>query len=241
VIILNQALADEFWPGEDPIGKIVQTDNPERMVVGVVGNVRHLALEQASGPEFYLPITQTNDYASVDLVVRTALNPSELAPGVREALKPLEPNLPTAEFRNLQTLVDKATSPRRFVVMLLGGFAFFALILASLGIYAVISYSVTQRTQEIGIRMALGASAGKLQASILLQTLSLAAIGIVVGVAASWVVARMVSGLLFGVSASDPVTFGAMLVLVTCVAALAGYLPARRASQIDPITALRAS
>ncbi|MGC2467505.1 MAG: FtsX-like permease family protein, partial [Candidatus Acidiferrum sp.] len=141
----------------------------------------------------------------------------------------------------LQTLVDRAVSPRRFVVELLGGFAAFALVLASLGIYAVILYSVSQRTQEIGIRMSLGASAETLQRSILLQTLGLAGIGMIVGVAASWALARTLSGLLFGVTASDPVTFVGMLVVLTGVAAIAGYLPARRASRIDPMSALRMS
>jgi len=240
VIILNQTLAQNLWPGEDPIGKMVRLD-PERTVVGVVGDVRHLALEQTSGNEFYIPIRQTQDYGSVDLVVRTSLPTSELASRIREALRPIEPNLPTANLRTLQTLVDRAVSPRRFVVALLGGFAGFALVLASLGIYAVISYSVSQRTQEIGIRMALGASAETLQTSILLQTLGLAGIGMVAGVVASWALARTLSGLLFGVTASDPVTFVGMLVILTGVAALAGYLPARRASRIDPMSALRMS
>jgi ABC-type antimicrobial peptide transport system permease subunit len=206
-----------------------------------VGDVRHLALEQGAGLEMYLPIRQTGDYSSVDLVVRTTLPPAELASAVRAALKPVEPNLPGNDFRTLQQLVDKAVSPRRFVVLLLGGFALFALILASLGIYAVISYSVNQRTQEIGIRMALGASAKDLQVRILGQTLGLAAIGMLIGVIASWAVARALRGLLFGVTSADPVTFAGMLIVLTAVAATAGYLPARRASRIDPMIALRAN
>ncbi len=241
VIIINETLAKNLWPGEDPIGKIVKADDPDRTVVGVVGDVHHMALEQASGNEFYIPMRQTQDYGTVDLVVRTSMPTAELASRLREALLPIEPNLPTANMRTLQTMVDRAVSPRRFVVWLLGGFAGFALVLASLGIYAVISYSVSQRTQEIGIRMALGASAEMLQRSILLQTLGLAGIGMVVGVAASWALARTLSGLLFGVTASDPVTFAGMLVILTGVAALAGYLPARRASRIDPMEALRIS
>jgi predicted permease len=241
VIIINETLAKNLWPGQDPIGKIVRADDPERTVVGVVGDVHHMALEEASGNEFYIPMRQTQDYGTVDLVVRTSMPTAELASRLREALRPIEPDLPTANMRTLQTMVDRAVSPRRFVVWLLGGFAGFALVLASLGIYAVISYSVSQRTQEIGIRMALGASAEMLQRNILLQTLGLAGMGMVVGVVASWALARTLSGLLFGVTSSDPVTFAGMLVILTGVAALAGYLPARRASRIDPMEALRIS
>ncbi|HMD37722.1 MAG TPA: ABC transporter permease [Candidatus Acidoferrum sp.] len=240
VIILNETCARTLWPSEDPIGKIVAED-VDRTVVGVVGDVHHMALEEGSGNEFYIPMRQTQDYGTVDLVVRTSLPTAELASRLREALRPIEPDLPTANMRMLQTMVDRAVSPRRFVVWLLGGFAGFALVLASLGIYAVISYSVSQRTQEIGIRMALGASAEALQRSILLQTLGLAGIGMVVGVVASWALARTLNGLLFGVTSSDPVTFAGMLVILTGVAALAGYLPARRASRIDPMSALRMS
>jgi predicted permease len=241
VIIVNQTLAKNLWPGEDPIGKIVRADDPERTVVGIVGDVHHMALEEGSGNEFYIPMRQTQDYGTVDLVMRTSLRTAELASSLREALRPIEPDLPTANLRTLQTLVDRAVSPRRFVVLLLGGFAGFALVLASLGIYAVISYSVSQRTQEIGIRMALGASRERLERSILLQTLGLAGIGMVVGVVASWVLARTLSGLLFGVTSSDPATFVGMLAILTAVAAIAGYLPARRASRIDPMAALRVS
>jgi predicted permease len=240
VILINETLARTLWPGQDPIGQMVTQDGGRR-VVGVVGDVRHLALEQGSGSEMYLPIRQTSDYSSVDLVVRTTLPPAGLASAVRAALKPIEPNLPGKEFRKLQQLVDKAVSPRRFVVLLLAGFSGFALILASLGIYGIISYSVNQRTQEIGIRMALGASARDLQGRIILQTLGLAAIGMLLGTAASWFLSRALSGLLFGVTSTDPVTFLGMLVILTAVAAAAGYLPARRASRIDPMAALRAN
>jgi predicted permease len=240
VIILNETCARNLWPGEDPIGKIVAED-VDRTVVGVVGDVHHMALEEGSGNEFYIPIRQIQDYGSVDLVVRTSMPTTELAGRLREALRPIEPDLPTQNLRTLQTLVDRAVSPRRFVVILLGGFAGFALVLASLGIYAVISYSVSQRTQEIGIRMALGASAEMLQKSILLQTLGLAGIGMAAGIAASWILARTLSGMLFGVTPGDPVTFAAMVVVLAAVAGLAGYLPARRASRIEPMSALRTS
>jgi ABC-type antimicrobial peptide transport system permease subunit len=160
---------------------------------------------------------------------------------VEASLRPIEPNLPKGGFQPLQELVDRAVSPRRFILLLLGGFAGFALILASLGIYGVISYSVSQRTQEIGIRMALGASTGDVQGRIVLQTLGLAATGMLLGVVASSALSHALGGLLFGVASTDALTFLGTLAVLTAVAALAGYLPARRASRIDPMLALRAS
>ncbi len=239
VIVINETLAKRLWPGEEALGKIMVACG-DRRVVGVVGDVRHLALEQGSGNEMYLPIRQCSDFASVDLVVRTAQTPADLAAGVRAALRPIAPNLPGNDFRPLQMLVDKAVSPRRFTVLLLGGFAAFALILASLGIYAVISYSVSQRTQELGIRMALGASARDLEGRIIGQTLALAAAGMILGGAASWLLSRAFTGMLFGVTATDPATFLGMVAVLTVVSAVAGYIPARRAARIDPMLALRA-
>jgi predicted permease len=238
VIVINQTMARTLWPGQNAVGQIMRACG-ERQVVGVVGDVRHLALEEGSGMEMYLPMRQCNDISSVELVVRTSLPPAELAASVRAALKPIAPNLPGQEFRTLQQLVDKSVSPRRFVVELLGGFALFALLLASLGIYGVVSYGVTQRTQEIGIRMALGASASRLQAGIIAQTLGLAAVGMAIGAVASGLLARALGGLLFGVTATDPLTFLSMPIVLALVAAIAGYLPARRASRIDPSIALR--
>jgi ABC-type antimicrobial peptide transport system permease subunit len=175
----------------------------------------------------------------MQLVVRTALPPDSLAAGVRTALRPLDPNLPVREFVTFQDLVDRAVSPRRFLVLLLAGFAAFALILASLGIYAVISFSVSQRVQEIGIRMALGASAADLQRGIVLRTLGLAALGLTLGMAASRVLSTALGSLLFGVTSGDPLTFIGGGTLLIAVAAVAGYVPAWRASRIDPMTALR--
>ncbi len=240
VILINETMARSLFPAGDALGKIMRADK-ERRVVGVVGDVRHLALEQGAGMEFYLPVRQCGDWAGLDLVVRTTLPPQQFASAIRAALKPIAPNLPGNDFRLVQQLVDKSVSPRRFVVLLLGGFALFALILASLGIYGVISYSVSQRTQEIGIRMALGASAGNLQARIILQTLALAGVGMALGAVGAWILSRSFSGMLFETTASDPLTFLGMLLVLGTVSAVAGYLPARRASRIDPSVALRAS
>lgn len=240
VILINEMLARALWPGQDPIGRRVQTSGPNLWrVIGVVGGVRYFGLETELSSEMYLPIRQMPDFSLVDLVVRGSRPPAELAPEVRRALRAFDPRMPAAEFRTMQQLVDHSVFSRRFVVSLLVGFAMFGLVLASLGIYGVISYSVSQRRQEIGIRMALGASAGDLQLSILLQTVRLGVVGLAVGVPLSWAAARAMRGLLFGVPLTDPLTFGAVLVLLAAIAGLAGYAPARRASGMDPSSALR--
>lgn len=240
VIILNATAARTLFPGQNPLGQIVLADDPKgRTVVGVVGDVRHMTLEEGSGNEFYIPMRQTQDYGSVDLAVRTSLPIPMLASRLQEALHPLDPDLPTGNLRTLQTLVDRAASPRRFTVLLLGGFAGFALILASLGIYAVISYSVSQRKNEIGIRMALGASPSTVRQLILGETMRLAGIGTAIGLVGALLASRLAASLLYGVTATDPLTFAGMLTVLAAVALLAGYLPALRAARIEPVMLLR--
>lgn len=240
VMMINETLAERLWPGQDPIGQIILGDcAKERQVIGVVGDVRHLALEKGSGSEMYIPMRQCGDYGSWDLVVRSRLPLGSLGTSIEAALRPIAPDLPKGGMRPLTQLVDRAVSPRRFTVLLLTGFAAFALVLASLGIYGVISYSVNRRTQEIGIRIALGASRGDVQGRIVGQTLGLAAIGMLLGVAASSALARSLSGLLFGVTYGDPLTFSGAAAVLILVAVLAGYFPARRAARIDPMAALR--
>jgi predicted permease len=239
VAIVNETLAHTLWPGQDAIGQFVTQDGGRR-IVGVVADVRHEALEKAGGAEMYRPMRQTRDYSGMTLVMRTVLPPDRLAAALRAALQPIDPNLPLHDFTALQALVDKAVSPRRFLVLMLTGFAGFALLLASVGTYAVISHSVNQRIREIGIRMALGASAAALQRHILLQTLGLTALGLALGMAASLALAGTLESLLFGVTPGDPVTFVGIGALLTIVAAAAGYLPSRRAARIDPMMVLRA-
>lgn len=240
VIMINETLARTLWPGEEPLGRLIRTSGDrDWRVIGVTGGVRYFGFESDPGAEMYLPIRQTGDFNTVDLVVRASGSPSDLAPSIRATLKTVDPNLPATRFRTMRELVDHSVFPRRFIVLLLTGFAGFGLILASLGIYGVISYSVSRRKQEIGIRIALGASAGKLRRGILAQTLMLALVGLMVGVPAAWMAARAIRGLLFSVTSSDPLTYMAVLALLTAVAALAGYLPAKRASGLNPLDALR--
>ena len=239
VVVINENAARRLWPDRDAVGQIALAGPGEVRVIGVVSNVRHSSLEETAGLEMYFPITQLGS-GSVELVVRTKRPTETIAPEVRTAMRAMEPSLPTAEFRTLNDMVDHAVSPRRFVVLLLGAFAALALVLASLGIYGVVSYSVAQRTQEIGIRMALGATSGSVQLSVLRQTLFLALAGSTAGVAGSIAVSRLIASLLYGVQPGDTVTFAAMIGTLAFVAALAGYLPARRASRIDPMSALRA-
>lgn len=240
VVVVNETLARTLWPGQNPVGQVITTDGGRR-VIGLVADVRHTSVEAAGGLEMYLPMRQTGDYATMQLVVRTTLPPDRLAAELRTALRPVDPNLPVREFQTFQDLVDRAVSPRRFLVLLLGAFAGFALVLASLGIYAVISFSVNQRAQEIGIRMALGASAIDLQRRIVFRTLGLAAIGLGLGMAASRVLSIALASLLFGITPGDPFTFLAGGAVLVAVAAVAGYVPAWRASRIDPVAALRSN
>jgi predicted permease len=239
VLIVNETMAARLWPDQDPIGQIALLGRGEWQVVGVVGDVRHGALEQTASSEMYFPMAQQRDWYTLDLVVRAQLPIESLVPSVRAALRSVDSDLPNSEFQPLQQLVDQAVSPRRFVTLLLGMFALLALILASLGIYGVISYSVNQRTNEIGIRIALGAQTSAVLKIIIGQGVKLALIGLGIGLATAFVLTRVLSTLLFGVAATDPLTFSGIAVLLTGVALLARYIPARRATKVDPMVALR--
>jgi predicted permease len=238
VVIIDAAAAKFYWPGENPIGKVLNASGGDSIVVGVVNNVHEESVERSTGWQIYYPATQQGP-SGAQLVIRTQLPPSALAGSVLHTLRELNPNQPAAEFRPIQTLVNRAVSPRRFFVLLVSIFAGLGLFLASLGIYGVISYSVTRQTQEIGIRMALGATQTRVQLGVIGKTLQMALIGIAVGAIAAFGVARLLASLLFGTEPTDPLTFAAVTVLLGLVAFFAGYIPARRASRIDPMIALR--
>ncbi len=238
-IVLNEAAARREWPGQDPVGRlVVGPSRREARVVGVISDVRESSLEEQASAQMYIPITQFNPEGT-ELVVRTRLPISTVEPAVMSTLRSLNPAQPRTHFRAIQQIVDHAVSPRRFLALLVSAFAAFGLILACLGIYGVISYSVTRQSQEIGIRMALGATAARIQFGVVAQTLRLALIGIAIGSAASFVVARAIASLLFGTEPTDPAIFAAMIALLAAVALLAGHLPARRASRIEPMAVLR--
>lgn len=238
VIVVNATMARQLWPGQEAVDRVAVINEAEWRVVGVVSDVRHGSLEKQGGLELYLPMTQEFRWGSLELVVRSSLPAGSLVPSVRGALRELDPTLPSAEFRTLEVVVDRAVAPRRFLLLLLGSFALAALLLAALGIYGVVSCSVGQRTQEIGIRMALGESRAQVQWRIVGRTLRLAGVGLLVGTLGSFGLSGLLSSLLFGVGPADPLTYGLMALTLTVVAAAAAYLPARRASRTDPARVL---
>ena len=243
VVLINRSFAnflDQYahWPNHDAVGQMIGGGNQFVRIVGVTDDVHEESSEGEAGWQIYHSAMQNGPNGG-QLVVRTTLPPAVLAGSVLRTLRDINPKQAMAEFRPIQSLVDHANSPRQFFMLLAASFAGLGLLLAAIGIYGVISYSVTQRTQEIGIRMALGATMSIVRLSVLAKTLRLAIIGIAVGAGVSLLVSRAIAALLFNTAPSDPITFAAMVLLIGAVALLAGYIPARRASRIDPMVALR--
>lgn len=239
VVIINQSMAHTLWPDRDALGQRMQQGKDLLTVVGVVGDTRHTTLESAFTGEVYYPLRQRFGFSRVDLIVRSSLPVAQLAASARAVLEPTAPQAAKGQWTTMQELIDGVASPRRFVVMLLGGFAAFAVLLAAIGIYALISFGVTQRRQEIGIRLALGAAASDVRNSVMQGTLRLAVIGAALGLVGAALLVPTMSSMLFGVRWSDPTSFGAALAILLVVAAVAGLLPAHRASRVDPSVALR--
>ena len=238
VIVINETMARRLWPGRDAVGQVVNV-NGESRVVGVVGDVRHGTLEEASGAEMYLNFRQTDDWNAVELVVRASRSAASLAPDVRAVMKAFDPNLPATEFTTLEQIVDHAVAPRRLITHLLGAFSSLALVLAAIGLYGVIAYSVSQRTREIGIRVAVGAQRGDVLRLIVGEGFKTAVVGVVLGLVAARFATRVLDSLLFGVSATDPFIFVTNAAILVSVALVASAIPARRAARVDPMVALR--
>ena len=238
VVLINASAARLYWPGEDAVGKILMRGKEEDHVVGVVDDVHEESLESRTGAQIYYPATQQGP-SRAQLVVRSSLPPAVLAPSVLRALRELNPTQSASEFRPIRTIVDHAISPRRFFMLLVAAFAGLGLLLATLGIYGVISYSVTRQTPEIGVRMALGATTGRVQRQVLLNTLRLTLVGIALGSIVAIAVARSIASLLFAISPWDLPCYLGMTLALLLVAVASGYLPARRASSINPMEALR--
>ena len=251
VVLINRTLAERLWPGEDPLGKRLGFSEANYLsgsaapgsvvtasVVGVVGDAKQYDIAEQQRPQVYTPYAQ-NPHIFGTLVVRARAEPLALAQPVKEAVWSVDPEQPVWKVRTLEHLLSRNVADRRFVLSLMTCFAALAVLLTALGIYGVVSYTVARRTHELGLRMALGAQRGDVLRLVLRQGMSLALVGVAAGLAASFAVTRLMAGLLYGVSATDPLTYACVALLLAGVALLACYLPARRAMRVDPLVALR--
>jgi putative ABC transport system permease protein len=240
VFIVNQTMARRFWPDDTPIGKQVKMveDGTTGTVIGVVGDAKHFYLEEEPSPQMYAAYSQMSGiFATV--VVRTSVEPMSLAEPVRQALWKVDSDQPMWKVRTVEFLLDRRLADKQFVMTLMSMFAALALVMTIIGLYGIINYTVNQRTQEIGIRMALGAQTGNILRMVLRQGMKLVLIGIAFGLSAAWLLTRLMTTLLYGINATDPPTFIGIALLLTLVALLACWLPARRATKVDPMIALR--
>ena len=240
VVIINQTMAQRFWPNQDPIGKQIKSveDGTTLTIVGLVGDAKHYWLEETQRPQMYGAYTQQPGYFAT-VVIRTTVEPLSLTEPVRQALWKVDADQPMWKIRTVEFLVNRSVADRKFLLALMGIFASLALVLTMIGLYGVISYLVNQRTQEIGIRMALGAQMRDILQMVLKQGMILVLTGVALGLASAWLLTRLMARLLYQVSATDPLTFAVIAALLTVVALLACYLPARRATKVDPLVALR--
>jgi putative ABC transport system permease protein len=243
-LIVNETMARKFWPGESALGKRIKfgNDDPWITIVGVVADVREMGLDVPVKSEMYLPYRQITGfpfYKPRDLVIRTAGDPMKVVTAVRNEIHAVDPDQPVSNIATLDQVLSDETQSRSIGMLLLMAFAALALLLAMLGIYAVLAYFVTQHRPEIGVRLALGAQRSDILGLVLKKGMRLALAGVAIGLATAFVLTRLMASLLFGVSATDPITFAAIALMLSGVALLACYVPARRATKVDPLVALR--
>jgi putative ABC transport system permease protein len=248
VIVVNETLANRLWPGQDPIGRRLKQGwpenqgpyNPWREIVGVVGDVKQFGLGEEVRMQTYIPLGQTGSGMwDVQVALRTETDPLAQVEPVKRALGEMDPTLPIYNVDTMEAAISESVAPRRFAMILLGLFAALALVLAAVGLYSVIAYSVARRTREIGLRMSVGADRASVFRLVVLQGLRYSLLGAVIGVAAAAGASQLLSSSLFGVSARDPLTFVLVPLLLLAVAFVASAVPALAASRIDPMRALR--
>ncbi len=243
VVIINQTMARTFWPGEDPIGRRIRPgmSDPWCTIIGIVDDVKNAGLDRPAGTEIYLPYTQpqTSGTAGMYAIIRAERDPRSLSNAVRLELNQIDPSLPLSQIRLMDDVLSAAQSRPRFLTILMGLFSTIALTIATVGIYGVISYSVERRSKEFGLRMALGAQPTDVLGLVMKQGAGLALLGVGAGLIAAFALTRLMTTLLFGVTPTDPLTFGAVSLLLAAVALAACYIPARRATKVDPIQTLR--
>jgi putative ABC transport system permease protein len=241
VLLVNETFARKYFPNEDPLGKHITLNWDPKVsdeIVGVVGDVRETSLEREPNPAIYWPHSR-EAYQFMNLVVRTSFEPTQIAATLQKEIRALDPDQPVADVRTLDAVVGKSIARPRFNTLLLTIFAGVALVLASVGLYGVMNYSATQRTRELGIRMALGATQADIMRLVVGNGMALTLAGIVLGVVASWALTRIMANLLFGVTATDLPTFISVSALLAAVAFIANYIPARKATRVNPVVALR--
>jgi putative ABC transport system permease protein len=244
VVVVSREFVRRNFPNEEPLGRYVDLgwsqdgDRRGGTILGVVGDVKQGALTQETPPLMYLPYAQA-PLGSLRIVLQTSVPPTSVTKSVRAAVREVDRDLPVFAVRPLEDYVATSIGPQRFYATLVGIFAAVALALAAVGLYGVIAYAVSQRTHELGVRVALGATSSRIASMVVAQGLSLTIGGAVVGVVAAVMVTRVLSALLYGVSALDPFTFIAVLLILIAVAAVASYVPARRAARVDPLVAMR--
>nr|MBA4160081.1 ABC transporter permease [Gemmatimonadota bacterium] len=239
VLLINQAAAERFFADQEPLGQQVAFWGTARTIVGVVANERFQGLANAAPPAVYVPLAQAPS-ATGNVLLRTDGDPRALAPALRVAVRELDPSLAVFGIEPLAETLSRSVSQRRFLLILLGSFAALALLLAVVGVYGVLTYSVAQRTREIGIRVALGASDRRVMAAVLGPEMLAALLGVGLGLLGALGLSRVLGSLLYGISTTDPWVFLAVALLLGAVSLLASYLPARRATRVDPMIALRA-